>query len=127
VFITTCTELGYGFLESVYEESMAIALREAGLRVQRQVPVPVLFRGQQVGDFRADLLVEQKVIVELKAARTLERSHEAQLLHYLRATEIEIGLLLNLGEKPQFRRLLFDNDRKKIRAHPCESVAGVGK
>jgi GxxExxY protein len=106
---------------------MAIALREAGLRVQRQVSVPVLFRGQQVGDFRADLLVEQKVIVELKAARTLERSHEAQLLHYLRATEIEIGLLLNLGEKPQFRRLLFDNDRKKIRAHPCESVAGVGK
>jgi len=129
VYYDVYNELGYGFLESVYEESMATALREAGLRVERQVAVPVLFRGHQVGDFRADLLVEHKIILELKAARTLDRSHEAQLLHYLRATEIEIGLLLNFGEKPQpqFRRLLFDNQRKKIRAHPCESVAGVGQ
>ena len=127
VYYDVYNELGYGFLESVYEESMAMALREAGLQAGRQVAVPVLFRGQQVGDFRADLLVEHKVILELKAARTLDRSHEAQLLHYLRATEIEIGLLLNFDEKPQFRRLLFDNERKKIRAHPYESVAGVGR
>jgi len=127
VYYDVYNELGYGFLESVYEESMAIALRDAGLTVQRQVAVPVLFRGRQVGDFRADLLVENKVLLELKSARTLDRSHEAQLLHYLRATEIEIGLLLNFGEKPQFRRLLFDNERKKIRVHPCESVAGVGQ
>jgi GxxExxY protein len=127
VYYDVYNELGYGFLESVYEESMAIALREAGLRVQRQVAVPVLFRGLRVGDFWADLLVEDKVLLELKAARTLEPSHEAQLLHYLRATEIEIGLLLNFGEKPQFRRLLFDNERKRIRVHPCESVAKVGK
>jgi len=127
VYYDVYNELGYGFLESVYEESMAMALREAGLQAGRQVAVPVLFRGQQVGDFRADLLVEHKVILELKAARTLDQSHEAQLLHYLRATEIEIGLLLNFDEKPQFRRLLFDNERKKIRAHPCESVAGVGR
>lgn len=127
VYYDVYNELGYGFLESVYEESMAMALGEVGLQAQRQVAVPVLFRGHQVGDFRADLLVEHKVLLELKAARTLDRSHEAQLLHYLRATEIEIGLLLNFGEKPQFRRLLFDNERKKIRAHPCESVAGVGQ
>src|SRR5208282_847355 len=99
--------MGYGFLESVYEESMAMALREAGLQGERQVAVPVLFRRRQVGDCRADLLVEHKILLELKAARSLDRSHEAQLLHYLRATEIEIGLLLNFGEKPQFRRLLF--------------------
>jgi len=126
VYYDVYNELGYGFLESVHEESMAIALREAGLAVQRQVAVPVLFRGRQVGDFRADLLVENTILLELKSARTLDRSHEAQLLHYLRATEIEIGLLLNFGERPQFRRLLFDNERKKIRVHPCKSVAGVG-
>ncbi|MFI5089363.1 MAG: GxxExxY protein [Terriglobales bacterium] len=127
VYYDVYNELGHGFLESVYEESMAMALREAGLQAERQVAVPVLFRGHQVGDFRADLLVGHKILLELKAARTLDRSHEAQLLHYLRATEIEIGLLLNFGEKPQFRRLLFDNERKKIRTHPCESVAGVGQ
>jgi GxxExxY protein len=127
VYYDVYNELGYGFWESVYEESIAMALREAGLHVERQVAVPVLFRGHQVGDFRADLLVEHQILLELKAARTLDRSHEAQLLHYLRATEIEIGLLLNFGEKPQFRRLLFDNERKKIRAYLCESVAGVGQ
>jgi len=127
VYYDVYNELGYSFLESVYEESMAMALREAGLEAEPQVAVPVLFRGHQVGDFRADLLIEHKILLELKAARTLDRSHEAQLLHYLRATEIEIGLLLNFGDKPQFRRLFFDNERKKIRARPCESVAGVGQ
>ena len=118
-------ELGYGFLESVYEESLVIALREADLTVERQVPVPVWFRELKVGDFRADLLVENLVLLELKCARVLERAHEAQLLHYLRSTEIEIGLLLNFGLHPQFRRLLFDNERKKIRVNPCKSVAKV--
>ena len=116
-------ELGYGFLESVYEEALAIALQEAGLRVQRQVSITVWFRGQDVGDFRGDLLIDRAVLLELKAGRTLDKAHEAQLLHYLRATEIEVGLLLNFGEQPQFRRLLFDNERKKIRANPCQSVA----
>ena len=116
-------ELGYGFLESVYEEALAIALQEAGLRVQRQVSITVWFRGQDVGDFRGDLLIDGAVLLELKAGRTLDKAHEAQLLHYLRATEIEVGLLLNFGEQPQFRRLLFDNERKKIRANPCQSVA----
>ena len=117
--------MGYGFLESVYEESLVIAIRQAGLKVDRQVPIPVWFRGQKVGEFRADLLVEKRVLLELKSARALERAHEAQLLHYLKSTEIEVGLLLNFGEKPQFCRLLFDNQRKKIRGNPCESVAEV--
>jgi GxxExxY protein len=125
IFYDVYNELGYGFLESVYEESLAIALRESGLRVERQLPIPVWFRGHEVGQFRGDVLVEGLVLLELKSARTLEAAHEAQLLHYLKSTEIEIGLLLNFGSRPQFRRLLFDNPRKKIRVNPCESVAKV--
>ncbi len=125
VFYDVYNELGYGFLESVYQEALVMALREAGLAVQCQVPVPVWFRRQKVGDFRADILVEKKVLLELKSSRSIDPAHEAQLLHYLKATEIELGLLLNFGTRPQFRRLLFDNERKKIRGNPCESVAGV--
>ena len=125
VFYDVYNELGYGFLESVYEESLVIALRGTGLAVDRQVPVSVWFRGQKVGEFRADVLVENNVLLELKSSRTLEPAHEAQLLHYLKSTDVEIGLLLNFGIRPQFRRLLFDNERKKIRENPCKSVAGV--
>lgn len=125
VFYDVYNELGYGYLESVYEESLVIALRQEGLIVDRQVSVPVWFRNHKVGEFRADLLVENAVLLELKSARTLEPVHEAQLLHYLKSTEIEIGLLLNFGSRPQFRRLLFDNERKKIRENPRKSVAEV--
>jgi GxxExxY protein len=125
VFYSVYNELGYGFLESVYEESMVIALAQAGHHVGRQVPLHVWFRGHSVGDFRADLIVDRKVIIELKAARALEVAHEAQLLNYLRSTEIEVGLLLNFGLRPQFRRLIFENTRKQIRVHPRESAAGV--
>ena len=124
IFYDVYNELGYGFLESVCEESLLI-LREAGLTAERQVPVPVWFRNHKVGDFRADLMVENSILLELKSARLLEATHEAQLLHYLKSTDIEIGLLLNFGTKPQFRRLLFDNERKKIRVDPCKSVAKV--
>jgi GxxExxY protein len=125
VYFDVYNELGYGFLEAVYQSSLIIALSEAGLKAKAQVPIPVFFHGQVIGEYRADLLVEDVVIVELKSARTLDSSHEAQLLHYLKATEIEVGLLLNFGVRPQFRRFLFDNLRKKIRVNPCESVAGV--
>lgn len=125
VFYDVYNELGYGFLESVYEESLVISLREAGLRLERQLAIPVWFRGHQVGQFRGDILVEGKVLLELKSTRTIEAAHEAHLLHDLKSTEIEIGLLLNFGSRPQFRRLLFDNQRKRIRENPCKSVAGV--
>ena len=125
VFYDVYNELGYGFLESVYEESLVIALSEASLTVERQLAIPVWFRGREVGQFRGDILVEGKVLLELKSTRILEAAHEAQLLHYLKSTEIEVGLLLNFGSRPQFRRLVFDNLRKRIRANPCESVAGV--
>ncbi|MGH9634325.1 MAG: GxxExxY protein [Candidatus Angelobacter sp.] len=119
VYYDVYNEIGHGFLESVYANCMAIALTEARLDVQRELPIPVWFRTQQVGQFRADLLVNQRVLLELKAVQALDRSHEAQILNYLRATELEVGLILDFGgTKPQFRRLVFENEKKKIRAHP---------
>lgn len=122
VFYEVYNELGHGFLESVYEGAMAIALIESGLKTAHQVPTPVWFRGRLVGDFKADIFVERTVILELKAARVLEAAHEAQLLNYLRASDIEVGLLLNFGVKPQFKRLAYDNDRKapQIVANQCK-------
>jgi GxxExxY protein len=124
-FYDVYNELGYGFLESVYEESLVISLRQARLTVNCQVSVPVWFRSQKAGEFRADVTVENCVLLELKCAKGLDPAHEAQILHYLKSTDIEVGLLLNFGLKPQFRRLLFDNERKKISENPCKSVARV--
>jgi GxxExxY protein len=123
VFYEVYNELGHGFLESVYEKAMIIALGEKDIMVQQQVEIPVWFHRQQAGFFFADLLVDGRVIVELKAVRTLDPSHEAQLLNYLRATEIEVGLLLNFGVRPEIKRRIYDNPRKAIRADPCKSVA----
>lgn len=125
VFYEVYNELGHGFLESVYEKSLEIALGSMGVKVRRQIEIPVSFRGQRVGIFTADMLVEDCVLLELKAARALDTSHVAQLLNYLRATDIEVGLLLNFGLKPEFKRLLFDNPRKSIRGNPCLSVADL--
>lgn len=111
-FYEVYNELGHGFLESVYEAAMTKALRDAGLRAERQWPVEVRFRGEVVGEFRADVLVEGCVIIEIKAARALDSAHEAQVLNYLRATPIEVGLLMNFGPKPEFRRFAFANNRK---------------
>src|ERR1700722_5747432 len=90
VFYEVYNELGHGFLESVYHKAFAIALEQAGLSIRSKVPVPVYFRGQLVGDFEADVLVEDKVLLELKAARELDSAHETQTLNYLRATPIEM-------------------------------------
>ena len=125
VFYEVYNELGHGFLESVYEKSLEIALNSMGVGVRRQIEIPVSFRGQNVGIFTADMLVEDCVLLELKAARSLDTSHVAQLLNYLRATDIEVGLLLNFGLKPEFKRLLFDNPRKSIRENQCLSVADL--
>jgi GxxExxY protein len=117
-FYEVYNELGAGFLESVYEEALFIVLKELGLKVERQKGIKVYFRGIVIGEFRADMVVEEKIIVELKAVENLSSAHEAQLLNYLRATEIEVGLLLNFGKKPEFKRLIFDNSRKNIRQNP---------
>jgi len=115
VFYSVYNELGYGFLEAVYEEALAIGLGEAG--PSRQVPTPIWFHGRTIGEYKADVIVNRVVLLELKAARILDSSHEAQILNYLRATDIEVGLLLNFGPKPQFKRFVFENDRKGIRVH----------
>jgi GxxExxY protein len=107
-------KLGYGFLEKVYENALLIALKELGQRVRPQVRIEVYFQDQVVGDYCADMVVEEAVIVELKAASQITNDHEAQLLNYLRATPYEVGLLLNFGPKPDFRRKVFENHRKTI-------------
>ena len=123
VFYEVYNELGHGFLEKIYEEAMARALKAKGFQVQQQAPLPVWFRGEIIGVYDADLVINNVVLVELKACKAIDPSHEAQLLHYLRSTEIEIGLLLNFGPRPQLRRLAFDNERKKISAHLRKSAA----
>lgn len=107
VFYDVYNELGPGFLESVYERAMGIALAEAGLAVEQQAPIGVSFRGQVVGEFRADLLVERRVLIELKACRALEPAHDAQMLHYLKATGVPVGLLMNFGPKAVFKRFVL--------------------
>jgi GxxExxY protein len=114
-FYKVYNELGYGFLEKVYENSLKIELLKNGLKVIQQQPIDVFYDKLIVGKYFADLIIEDKVIVELKAAEGIREEHEAQLINYLRATEIEIGLLLNFGVKPQFKRKIFTN--KKI--NPC--------
>lgn len=111
-FYEVYNELGHGFLESVYENSLAIALRSKGFEVHQQIAIPVYFRGSLVGDFTADLLVNRCVMLELKSVRTIDPAHVAQLLNYLKATEIEIGLLLNFGPRPEFKRLAFTKGQK---------------
>ena len=112
-FYEVYNELGYGFLESVYREAMTVALQAVSHSVEKEKSVEVTFRGVRVGIFRTDLVVADKVIVELKSSRSIEPVHEAQLLNYLKATRFEVGLLLNFGHKAQFRRMLLDNTFKQ--------------
>ena len=112
VFYKVYNELGYGFLEKVYENAMAIELTDLGQTVGQQVPIDVIYKKCYVGRYEADLVVNDLVIVELKAAEELVEKHEAQLLNYLKATRFEVGLLLNFGPKPSFKRKAFDNSRK---------------
>ena len=104
--IEVISELGAGFLESVYEKALLIALGERGIIAESQVPMEVSFRGQAVGEFFADLLVDRKVIIELKAVKSLLAEHQAQLINYLKTTELEVGLLINFGNpKLEFKRV----------------------
>ena len=111
-FYNVYNKLGYGFLEKVYENAFLIEIKKSGLNVIAQYPVKVFYDNEQVGFYIADLIVENKVIIELKAAEALAEEHEYQLINYLKATEIEIGLLMNFGKKPEFKRKIFSNNRK---------------
>jgi GxxExxY protein len=123
VFYDVYNELGPGFLESVYRESMRLALAQAGLIVRSEVPVPVSFRGELVGVFRADLVVNYAVLIELKACEAIVREHQSQTLNYLRATNIEVALLMNFGPAPRFKRLIMDNELKKSKEKSVPSVS----
>lgn len=114
-FYKVYNTLGYGFLEKVYENALAYELGSRGFAVRQQMPIRVYYEGQLVGDYYADLVVGGAVIVELKAADALHPDHEAQLLNYLKATDIEVGLLANFGPKPTFVRKVFTNDLKQER------------
>jgi GxxExxY protein len=120
-FFAVCNELGVGFLESVYRTAMVIALRARGLQVEVHPRLPVYFQGRLIAEFCPDLLVNGVVIVELKATRAIEGIHEAQVINYLKASNAEVGLVLNFGaERAQHKRLVFDNARKAARQPPLE-------
>ena len=111
-FFQVHKELGYGFSEKIYENALAFVLKEQSLFVKLQAPIKAYFHHQVVGEYIADMIVNDVVLLELKAAQKLNDDHAAQLLNYLKATEIEIGLLLNFGPQAEFRRKIYDNDRK---------------
>ncbi len=113
-FYKVYNNLGYGFLEKVYENALFHELKEEGLYCEKQKPIKVYYEGLVVGEYFADIIVNDCVILELKAAEFLIEEHEYQLLNYLKATDIEIGLLLNFGKKAEFKRKIFTNNRKKI-------------
>ncbi len=111
-FYDVYNTLGPGFLEKVYENALYVELTKRGLTVEQQKPIKVYYDSHPVGDYYADLIVNNAVIIEIKAAEGISLAHEAQLYNYLKATEIEVGLLLNFGSSPEFRRKFLTNDRK---------------
>jgi GxxExxY protein len=113
-FYKVYNTLGYGFLEKVYLNAMFIELKKMGLKVEKEKRILVYYFGNIVGDYNADLIVEDIVAVELKAIEILVNENELQLINYLKATNIEVGLLLNFGKKPQIKRKIFDNDKKPM-------------
>jgi GxxExxY protein len=112
IFYKVYNTLGYGFLEKVYENAMIYELKKAGIPAVSQPPIAVMYEDEIMGEYFADILVDDKVIVEIKASRSLAPDHKAQLLNYLKATDKEVGLLLNFGPKPEISRKVFDNNKK---------------
>jgi GxxExxY protein len=119
--------LGHGFLESVYATALELELVARGLHVAREVVTDVFFKGQLVGVFRADMLVESRVVLELKAGRKCDSGDTAQLLNYLRATDLELGLLLHFGPRPAFKRLIASNwsPRSLLRRSSASSASSA--
>ena len=111
-FYKVYNNLGYGFLEKVYENALLYELRNQGLDCEKQKPIKVYYEQIQVGEYYADIIVNECIILELKAAESIVEEHEFQLINYLKATEIEIGLLLNFGKNPEFKRKIFTNNKK---------------
>ncbi|WP_372754567.1 GxxExxY protein [Labilibaculum sp.] len=106
-FFNVYNGLGYGFLEKVYERAMILELNSLGLKVEEQKKITVFYKDEKVGDYFADLIINDQVIIELKAVERIAPEHEVQLVNYLKATNIQVGLLLNFGAKPQYKRKVF--------------------
>lgn len=121
-FYAVYRALGYGFLEKVYGAALKLELEKAGLQVVVEQAVPVFYAGRLIGEYFADLVVANLVIIELKAVRVLAPEHEAQLLNYLKATTYEVGMLLNFGPSPQVKRKLYDNIRKRGLGWPTPQI-----
>ena len=113
VFYEVYNELGYGFLERICQSAMVMALRDEGLSVAEKIPLAVMFRGVCLGEFEPDLVVNGVVLVEIKSGSSVHAWHDAQVVNYLRASSFEVGLLLNFGPKPEHRRRILTNDRKR--------------
>ena len=114
-FYKVYNTLGYGFLEKVYENSLLLELQKNNLTVKQQYPINVFYYDKVVGEYFADLLINDKIILELKTAKKISQENEFQLINYLKATGFEIGLLLNFGEKAEFVRKIFTNDNKSAK------------
>jgi len=112
-FYKVYNTLGYGFLEKVYENALAIELRKIGFEVKCQFPINVYYESEIVGDYYADIIVNNLVIIELKATKQLDEEHEYQLINYLKATKVELGLLMNFGKEAVYKRKVFMNRNKK--------------
>ncbi len=113
VYFDVYNVLGYGFLEKVYQNSLFLELKSRGYEVEAQKQIKVIYKGFKVGEYYADLVVDNLVIIEVKAAEYVTKEYENQLINYLRGTYIEVGLLVNFGKKPEFIRRVFENSRKK--------------
>ncbi len=117
-FYKVYNTLGYGFLEKVYLNAIAIELIEMGMLVEKQKQIKVYYFGKLIGEYFGDIIVDDLIILELKALDCLLIEHENQLINYLKATDKEVGLLLNFGKKPEIRRKIFDNDKKTMLRYP---------
>jgi len=113
-FYKVYNQLGYGFLEKVYQNALLIELRRLQLECQPSFPIDVFYENYKVGFYIADIIVNNCVIIEVKAAECLCEEHEAQLTNYLKATDIEVGILLNFGKKAEFKRKVFSKEYKKL-------------
>ena len=114
-FYSVYNELGFGFLEKVYQNSLIVELKNKGFYCEKCFPIDVYYKEQKVGFYLADILVEKIIVVEIKSAETICLEHEAQLINYLKATNIEVGLLLNFGKRPEFKRRVFSSEFKNIK------------
>jgi GxxExxY protein len=119
-FLKVYNTLGYGFLEKVYENALAFELSKRGRMVKQQVPIQVYYEGRAVGDYFADIIVDDTVILELKAAEQIVVEHEAQLINYLKATRFEVGLLLNFGKEAKFKRKILTNRKDLSNANSAD-------